>query len=49
MTWIEDDSQGISEEIKNMSQEERLAIIAAYEAEAKKRNLARQQAKPVSF
>jgi hypothetical protein len=48
MTWFEDDSQGISDEIRNMTREELDAIIAAYEEEGRKRRLAREQARSKS-
>jgi hypothetical protein len=43
MTWFEDDSQVIPEYIKNMTREEKQAILRKYEEDGKKRKLARQQ------
>jgi hypothetical protein len=37
MTWYEDDSKGISEEIKNMPREKLQAELKAFEEEAMKK------------
>jgi hypothetical protein len=39
MTWFEDDSKGISDEIKNMPRDQLQAELKAYEEEAKKRRM----------
>jgi hypothetical protein len=39
MTWFEDDSKGISEEIKNMPREQLQAELKAFEEEAKKKRM----------
>jgi hypothetical protein len=44
MTWFEDDSKGISEEIKNMPREQLKAELKAYEEEAKRRKFVRDNA-----
>jgi hypothetical protein len=48
MTWFEDDSRKISDEMLKMPREERLKIIAEYEEQMKKERAIRLKAKPAS-
>jgi hypothetical protein len=48
MTWFEDDSKGISEEVKKMTKAQRQAIIAEYEKDAKQKNAHLQKPRPLN-
>jgi PIN domain nuclease of toxin-antitoxin system len=48
MTWFEDDSKGISDEVKNMTKAQRQAIISKYEEDAKQNRTHLQKPRPAN-